>query len=398
MFIGQMKGILKYAAISGITGMLLLFNGCASPVQAVPTPTPWPTPVVLEKTTYTVKRGTIEDKFQLSGNVAPVDWATVFFRADGDLDAIKAVEGDQVKKGAVLGALKMPSLLEQLNQAKLNLEQTQDQLTQNEGKRKFDLERAQLKQQEEELALQKTKQSGDQTAISIQEVQLKLAQLDVQEIQSKVDPTLQRNVTKAQSTLADLQRQVEERNLIAPFDGQVVAIGIGLKDFKSSLIRPKSGDKVTSLTPVLIVAKPTPLEVTIAGDAKRASELKPGQVLTITHPWTRNQPFLAEVFTTPSTAKLGSQTGGPQLVHVKLPAQYPQMAIGDTVDIDVLAAVHKDVLVLPQAAIRRFAGRTFVVVQEGDRQRRADIELGLENSSQAEIKNGLNEGDVVVGP
>jgi multidrug efflux pump subunit AcrA (membrane-fusion protein) len=57
-----------------------------------------------------------------------------------------------------------------------------------------------------------------------------------------------------------------------------------------------------------------------------------------------------------------------------------------------------DVLWLPTAAIYTLQGRTFVTLQEGGRQRRVDVELGIESQEQVEILKGLEEGQVVVAP
>jgi multidrug efflux pump subunit AcrA (membrane-fusion protein) len=56
------------------------------------------------------------------------------------------------------------------------------------------------------------------------------------------------------------------------------------------------------------------------------------------------------------------------------------------------------VLWLPPQAIRRFDGRTFAVVQDGQAQRRVDIELGLEGDDRVEIVSGLTAGEIVVAP
>jgi membrane fusion protein, macrolide-specific efflux system len=73
------------------------------------------------------------------------------------------------------------------------------------------------------------------------------------------------------------------------------------------------------------------------------------------------------------------------------------MANGDPVRISVQADSHADVLFLPPMAVRRFAGRAFVVIQDGEKQRRIDLMLGLENDAQVEIQSGLKAGDVVIG-
>jgi hypothetical protein len=56
------------------------------------------------------------------------------------------------------------------------------------------------------------------------------------------------------------------------------------------------------------------------------------------------------------------------------------------------------VLWLPPQAIRNFSGRLFAVVQDGDVQRRVDVRIGVEAADRVEILEGIEEGQVVVGP
>ena len=71
---------------------------------------------------------------------------------------------------------------------------------------------------------------------------------------------------------------------------------------------------------------------------------------------------------------------------------------GDLVRVTVILEQKDGVLWLPPAAIRTFEGRKFVVVQEGVGQRRVDVILGIESEDRVEIVDGLEEGDVVLGP
>jgi hypothetical protein len=70
---------------------------------------------------------------------------------------------------------------------------------------------------------------------------------------------------------------------------------------------------------------------------------------------------------------------------------------GAVVKIHMILERKQNVLWLPPAAIRAFEGRRFVEVREGDRTRRAPITVGIETPTQAEITEGLKEGDVIVG-
>jgi multidrug efflux pump subunit AcrA (membrane-fusion protein) len=57
----------------------------------------------------------------------------------------------------------------------------------------------------------------------------------------------------------------------------------------------------------------------------------------------------------------------------------------------------QDALWLPPEAVRSFEGRRFVVVREGERERRVTVTVGIETEDRAEITEGVEEGDVIVG-
>jgi len=70
---------------------------------------------------------------------------------------------------------------------------------------------------------------------------------------------------------------------------------------------------------------------------------------------------------------------------------------GDLVKVDVTVAQAADALWLPPAAIRTFSGRSFVVVKDGESERRVDVSIGIEGLDRVEILEGLEENQVVVG-
>jgi hypothetical protein len=72
-------------------------------------------------------------------------------------------------------------------------------------------------------------------------------------------------------------------------------------------------------------------------------------------------------------------------------------AMGDLVRVTVELERKADVLWLPPQALRIFDGRRFAVLQDGDVQRRVDVEVGIETPDRVEIESGLEEGQTVVG-
>ena len=374
------------------------FAGCLTPVRAVPTPTPWPTPVPSEQNRYTVTRGTIEDRFQVIAEVAPIRWEPLAFAVDGQLGAVLVNEGEQAEEGQILAELIMPDLLERLEQARLDLSRSESVLWVYENELTFDLERAQLESQRAELLLQQARDAGDTDEIALQEVALQLAQVNLREIESRVDPSLEQAVARAKLAVAALERQVAERRIRAPFAGQVVAVGINLNSMRGPLEPPQRRAEVPAFSPFIVIVEPEPVELIISSQAARASDLVIGQEVTAIHRWAQDEPFPVSISQLP-TISSGDRfiPGFPGSIHLAVEGETPPLVAGEFINIEVVAAVRDDTLLLPDAAVRRFGGRTFVVVQDGDRQRRIDIRTGLESQGMVEVLEGLEEGDVIVG-
>lgn len=383
---------------AALVSTCFVLTACLSPVRTLPTPTPWPTPTVAARTTFTVERATLVDEIRFNSEVVPLVWEPLSFRTEGTLGPIHKLEGDAVQEGDLLAELEMPDLQEALAQAQVALEQAQDTQAAHDRQHQFALERTQLELRKAELLLEQQRDSGDETAIQLQEIEVQLAQLAVQEVEASVDPTLARDVTKTQLAVEALQRQVAERQLRAPFAGEIIAVGIGLQDIRSLPQRPQPHTPVPAYTPLLVVAQMEPLILVVAKDTPRITELQIGQTVTLTHYLARDTPFVGAVTALPSLSSNPSpQPGFQDALQISLPDAHPPLKIGDYVEGTARLAIHADTLILPDAAVRRFAGRTFVIVQEGERQQRIDIQTGLEVGGQVEVLAGLAAGDVVIG-
>ena len=73
-----------------------------------------------------------------------------------------------------------------------------------------------------------------------------------------------------------------------------------------------------------------------------------------------------------------------------------QEAFGKAV-LEKLLERKENVLWLPPEAVRAFEGRRFVVVRQGDRERRVTVKVGIETEDRLEILEGVEAGDVIVG-
>ena len=372
--------------------------GCLAPVRAVPTPTPWPTPVISEQESYRVTRGTVEDRFQLISEVAPLSWEPLAFSVDGQLAAVLVHEGEEAAEGQVLAELIMPDLLEQLEQARIDLSRFESVLWVYENEQSFNLERRQLEVRQAELLLEQARNAGGADQVALQEVALELAQLNLREMESRIDPSLVQAVAHAQLAVDALERQVEERRIRAPFDGQIVAVGVGLNSMRGPLEPPQRRAEVPAFSPFMVIVVPQPVELIVSSQSARVSDLAVGQQVTAIHRWAQDKPFPVRVAQLPIISSGDRFTPGfPGSIHLSVEGNSPPLVAGEFVNIEIVAAVRAETLVLAEAAVRRFGGRTFVVVQDGDRLRRIDIRTGLESQGMVEVLEGLSEGDIVVG-
>ena len=124
----------SWKALAALGLLLALAAACSSsgsPGSAGDaTPTPLPTPVVLEKPTYTVELGTVVETLEFTGRASPVQEQELFFETGGNVSAVNVARGDWVKAGDVLAELEVDDLEKQLAQKQINLETSQLKLEQ----------------------------------------------------------------------------------------------------------------------------------------------------------------------------------------------------------------------------------------------------------------------------
>jgi multidrug efflux pump subunit AcrA (membrane-fusion protein) len=173
---------------------------------------------------------------------------------------------------------------------------------------------------------------------------------------------------------------------VAPFDGQVLYLSLA------------PGQQVAANEVVGVIADPNQLEVSAELSPNRLEPLVEGLTAEITDPGGRQRSFAGLVRQLPFPGAGAADGGDPVRVSFDNPGDTEGFELGERVTVQVLVENHTDVLWLPPAAVRDFNGRNFVVVEDGDFQRRTDITLGLVGEERVEIVTGLVEGEVVVGP
>ena len=254
------------------------------------------------------------------------------------------------------------------------------------------LQQATLAHARAKAAYDQAVRQGSQRAFDIQSQQKRvaLAQLEVERLAAGVDPRLEQAVAKAELELGDLQAQITDTLILAPFDGEIAAVSTA------------AGRAVTGFEPVIVLADPTELEATAelsADEMRKLSEGQPATVVPIEYP---GQELPGTIRSLPYPYGSGGSATGldeeDQATRLTVDLHGVEVEPGDLVRVTVVLEQKEDVLWLPPAAIRTFEGRKFVVVQEGAGQRQVDVTLGIESEERVEIETGLEEDQVVIGP
>ncbi len=171
-----------------------------------------------------------------------------------------------------------------------------------------------------------------------------------------------------------------------------------------------AGKAVEGFKPVLVVADPSELEVTVELSDDEMRRLSEGQAVTAVPVDYPGQELPGSIRSLPYPYGSGGSATGleeeDRATHLDVAFGSVEPALsaaervepGDLVRVIVILERKESVLWLPPAAIRTFEGRKFVVVQEGAGQRRVDVTVGIESEERVEIVTGLEEGQVVIGP
>lgn len=387
--------------VSGLLAVLML-GGCAllpavntdRATDGQPTPTPIPTAIVPTKPTYTVQRGEVVNELEFSGRISPVLEEDLFFRTNGRVRSVFNKRNDMVTKGQVLAELEIDALERELESATLELERAQMRLEQAEKDIAYQLEVAQTNLEIAQLQLEAMRSgvAPDRTQLAIQEKQVELAQLEVERLQEGVDPMLVSDVTRAQLAVQKLQAEIAEAQVIAPFDGQLLSMSL------------TPGQAVEAYKPVATIADVSDLEVSadlISSQMQDLVEGMPASIILVSRPGVilngsvRQLPY---PYGSGGRGTTVEDMDKSTRISIDTNAGEAGFALGDLVRVRVELERKSDVLWLPPQALRIFDGRRFAVLQDGDVQRRVDVQVGIESPERVEIESGLEEGQVVVGP
>ena len=137
------------------------------------------------------------------------------------------------------------------------------------------------------------------------------------------------------------------------------------------------------------------LVVTVSVPPEVADLVEVGSPVLVATRDGRGEPVAGEVASVQEPEE-GAEEGAEVIITIEL--ETDAFEYGTRVRVAITGVSHEDVLWLPPEVIRSHDGQPFVIVEDGDHQKRVNVLLGAQTEDQVEVRGLLYEGDKVIGP
>jgi HlyD family secretion protein len=382
-------------------------TSCAAGSQFSATPTPLPQIVSAQQVVFTVERGPIISQREINSEIVPAHQDELYFSASGIINRVLVKPGDRFKKGDLLAELKLDDLVDRLQQAQIDLQVSQQNLAIDRFQTAYDLQQAESDAviAEKQVALAQvardsagaSEQVVAQLHLDIAQENAKTAEARLALVRAQVDAPLDQVVTRNQNAVDTLNRLIAERQLIAPYDGIVMVMGL------------IPGLQATAFATAALVGDPTQMVVQVPWDYELLNNVD-ASTKAYLYPTKQPEPSypvkFIENFMPISNEQSGiseSSSGDITInfLYFAISEDTPPDAIqvGQAVRLNVILGSKQDALLLSPAAIRGNDSFSYVIVLEDDYHRRVEVvSIGVKTVDKWEVIANLQAGDQILGP
>ena len=335
--------------------------------------------------TEEVKRGKIAQTVSATGEIAATNLVDVGAQVSGQIKKMHVKIGDVVKEGDLIAEIDNVTQVNEVNTRKAQLQTYQAQL-----------ESAQVALKIAQRKYNRYKSLASADAVSKEEFEATEDSLATNRAKIK---ELQSSIRQTQIAINTAEKDLGYTRITAPSAGTVVSLvveqGQTINASQTSPTVLQMAD-LTSMTNKMQIAE---------GDA---TKVKAGQTVNFTILSEPDTPISAKLdsidpgLTTMSQGSYSRSTDTTSnaiyyYARATVPNPEGKLAIGMTTQNTVEIASADNVLMVPTVAIKTKDGKKFVRVlgannQASDR----EIQTGLKDSMNTEVKSGLNEGEKVV--
>ena len=335
--------------------------------------------------TEEVKRGKIAQTVSATGEISATNLVDVGAQVSGQIKKMHVKIGDVVQEGDLIAEIDNVSQVNEVNTRKAQLQTYQAQL-----------ESAQVALKIAQRKYSRYKSLASADAVSKEEFESTEDSLATNRARIK---ELQSSIRQTQIAINTAEKDLGYTRITAPSAGTVVSLvveqGQTINSSQTSPTVVQIAD-LTSMTNKMQIAE---------GDA---TKVKAGQTVNFTILSEPDTPISAKLdsidpgLTTMSQGSYSKSTDTTSnaiyyYARATVPNPEGKLAIGMTTQNTVEIASADNVLMVPTVAIKTKDGKKFVRVLGANNQAvDREIQTGLKDSMNTEVKSGLNEGEKVV--
>jgi RND family efflux transporter MFP subunit len=372
-------GVVFALVAIGAIAALVFWRGDAPEAASQPL-----APVVL------AARGPLENTIMLTGEFRAFQEIDLHAKVAGYIRRMFVDVGDKVKAGQELAILEIPELNAQAMGAEADIRRSQDAIHRAQS----EIERAVSTHQAYHAAYTRLKQASDSRPGLIAEQELDDSLAKDKETDAQIDSNraalseAQNQLGVAQATLQRLSALQAYSHITAPFAGVITKRYVDT----GALISAGTSSETQS-QPVVQLAEWSLFRLVIPVPESAVKYVKLGSTVQV-HVTDLNQDFPGRVARFADS--LDEQT---RTMHTEIDVENPHGTLKEGMYAEVRLALqeNKDALSVPlQAVVQDGTDRYVLVVDDGNRVQKRDVEVGEQTASAVEILRGISEKDRVI--
>ena len=346
-----------------------------------------------QETTYlteSVTRGNVEKTVVASGSVESVNEVDVGAQASGKITKLYVKLGQEIKKGEMIADIDSTTQINTLNTKKAALVSYQAQL--KAKKTAYDVALSSYNR----LSKLYTQKATSLDSLNTAKSTLDNAKAEMEAIEA--------NTKQAEIEVNTAETNVGYTKITAPMDGTVISVPVSegqtvnanqttptivtIADLSKMKIKPEisEGD-------ITKVKAGQEVSFTILSDSQTVYHSVIDSVVPA------NTTTSDSSSTSSSISSSSSSTTSAIYYYANVLIDNPDrtLRIGMTTENNIKIANAKDVLLVSNMAIQKRDGQSFVnVLNDKNQPEQREVETGIQNDFQTEIKSGLNEGEKVI--
>ena len=341
--------------------------------------------------TESVTRGNVEKTVVASGSVESVNEVDVGAQVSGKITKLYVKLGQEIKKGEMIADIDSTTQINTLNTKKAALVSYQAQL--KAKKTAYDVALSSYNR----LSKLYTQKATSLDSLNSAKSTLDNAKAEMEAIEA--------NIKQAEIEVNTAETNVGYTKITAPMDGTVISVPVSegqtvnanqttptivtIADLSKMKIKPEisEGD-------ITKVKAGQEVSFTILSDSQTVYH----SVIDSVDPANTTTSDSSSTSSSTSSSSSSSTTSAIYYyANVLIDNPNRTLRIGMTTENNIKIANAKDVLLVSNMAIQKLDGKSFVnVLNDKNQPEQREVETGVQNDFQTEIKSGLNEGEKVI--